>query len=140
MNCVLLQGNRRCNPISSYWLIRTPVRFGRGDKLDGHQGDDRLEPLGTVLHASLLGEYMPQDNQGLFLTRGNGILLRRSTWFYKARSRDDSVIRKRIREIAQTRVRYGCQRIFTLLRREGWRDNHKRIHRLYRLEGLNLRS
>lgn len=51
-----------------------------------------------------------------------------------------SVLRKRIREIAQTRVRYGCQRIFTLLRREGWRDNHKRVHRLYRLEGLNLRS
>ena len=68
------------------------------------------------------------------------VLLRRSTWFYKARSRDDSVIRKRIREIAETRVRYGCQRIFTLLRWEGWRDNHKRIHRLYRLEGLNLRS
>lgn len=68
------------------------------------------------------------------------VLLQRSTWFYKAHSRDDSVIRKRIREIAETRVRYGCQRIFTLLRREGWRDNHKRIHRLYRLEGLNLRS
>lgn len=68
------------------------------------------------------------------------LLLRRSTWFYKARRRDDSVLRKRIREIAETRVRYGCQRIFTLLRREGWRDNHKRVHRLYRLEGLNLRS
>jgi putative transposase len=55
------------------------------------------------------------------------LLLRRSTarrpgWFYKAHRRDDSVLRKRIREIAETRVRYGCQRIFTLLRREGWRD------------------
>ncbi len=47
------------------------------------------------------------------------ILLSRSTWHYKARDRDDSVPRARIREIAQTRVRYGCQRIFTLLRREG---------------------
>jgi putative transposase len=65
---------------------------------------------------------------------------RRPGWFYKARRRDDSVLRKRIREIAETRVRYGCQRIFTLLRREGWRDNHKRVHRLYRLEGLNLRN
>lgn len=67
-------------------------------------------------------------------------MLRRSTWLYKAHRRDDSVLRKRIREIAETRVRYGCQRIFTLLRREGWRDNHKRVQRLYRLEGLNLRS
>ena len=47
------------------------------------------------------------------------VLLGRSTWHYKARHRDDSILRKRIREIAQTRVRYGGQRIFTLLRREG---------------------
>ena len=38
------------------------------------------------------------------------------------------------------RVRYGFWRIFTLLRREGWQDNHKRVHRLYQLEGLNLRT
>jgi len=29
---------------------------------------------------------------------------------------------------------------FVLLRREGWRDNHKRVHRLYKEEGLNLRT
>lgn len=45
-----------------------------------------------------------------------------------------------MREIAEVRVRYGMWRIYTLLRREGWKDNHKRIHRLYKLEGLNLRS
>ena len=38
------------------------------------------------------------------------------------------------------RIRYGYQRLHTLLRREGWPDNHKRVHRLYYLEGLNLRS
>lgn len=31
-------------------------------------------------------------------------------------------------------------RIYTLLRREGWQDNHKRVHRIYKEEGLNLRS
>jgi putative transposase len=45
----------------------------------------------------------------------------------------------RIRDIASTRVRYGYRRIYVLLRREGWKVNHKRVHRLYRLEGLNLR-
>jgi putative transposase len=45
-----------------------------------------------------------------------------------------------MREIAGVRVRYGFWRIFTLLRREGWNDNHKRVHRLYKIEGLNLRN
>jgi len=40
----------------------------------------------------------------------------------------------------QTRVRYGARRIHILLRREGWKINHKRVHRLYVLAGLNLRS
>jgi transposase InsO family protein len=46
----------------------------------------------------------------------------------------------RIREIATVRVRYGYQRIHVLLRREGWMINRKRVYRLYKLEGLNLRS
>lgn len=45
-----------------------------------------------------------------------------------------------MREIAETRVRYGFWRIQVLLRREGWKDNHKRTYRIYKEEGLNLRS
>ncbi len=45
----------------------------------------------------------------------------------------------RIREIAYARPRYGATRIGILLRREGWRVNHKRVHRLYCLEGLQVR-
>jgi putative transposase len=45
----------------------------------------------------------------------------------------------RIRDIAQARPRFGYVRIWIMLRREGWRDNKKRVHRLYRLEGLQVR-
>ena len=45
----------------------------------------------------------------------------------------------RIREIAQARPRFGYVRIWIMLRREGWPDNKKRVHRLYRLEGLQVR-
>lgn len=45
----------------------------------------------------------------------------------------------RIREIAETRIRYGCPRIHIQLRREGWQANHKKMHRIYCLEGLSLR-
>jgi putative transposase len=62
-----------------------------------------------------------------------------NTWYYKSQARDASALRMRIREIAQARPRFGYTRIWILLRREGWRDNKKRIHRLYRLEGLQVR-
>ena len=60
----------------------------------------------------------------------------RRTHRYKS-IRDDQVpLRKRIKEIAEARVRYGYRRIHVLLRREGWAVNVKRVHRLYRMEGL----
>lgn len=48
-------------------------------------------------------------------------------------------MRMRIREIAMSRPRFGYQRIHVVLRREGWKVNRKRVHRLYRLEGLQVR-
>jgi putative transposase len=66
--------------------------------------------------------------------------LQRASFAYQPHRRDDTVLRQRLRELAQVRVRYGSQRLYILLRREGWPDNHKRVHRLYCLEGLNLRS
>ena len=36
-------------------------------------------------------------------------------------------------------MRYGYRRLHILLRREGWRVNHKRVYRLYREEGLGIR-
>ena len=52
---------------------------------------------------------------------------------------DDSALLLRIREITETRVHYGYRRVHVMLRREGWRDNHKRIYRLYSEQGLSLR-
>ena len=36
-------------------------------------------------------------------------------------------------------MRYSYFRIYILLRREGWRINHKRVYRLYRAAGLSMR-
>ena len=67
-------------------------------------------------------------------------MIHRSLWYYKPHGLDDMAIRRRILEISQVRVRYGVKRIFVLLRREGWRDSFNRIYRIYKEEGLNLRT
>jgi putative transposase len=64
----------------------------------------------------------------------------RSSYHYKGKRRPQAVLIKRIQEIAETRVRYGYRRIHVLLRREGWRVNAKRVWRLYREMGLQLRN
>ena len=63
-----------------------------------------------------------------------------SVYHYKSKRTPDTALRQRIKEIAATRMRYGYQRIHVLLRREGWLVNHKKVHRIYKEEGLNLRS
>jgi putative transposase len=68
------------------------------------------------------------------------VMLYRSAWYYQNHRREDRPVRQRIKEIAAARVRYGYNRIHILLRREGWKDNRKRVRRIYREEGLNLRS
>lgn len=63
----------------------------------------------------------------------------RATYHYRSVRADQAVLCKRIREIAETRARYGYRRVHIVLRREGWRVNVKRVRRLYCLEGLQLR-
>lgn len=65
--------------------------------------------------------------------------LSRTAWYRHSRAKDQTALRMRIREIARDRPRYGATRIGVLLRREGWRVNKKRVHRLYCLEGLQVR-
>ena len=64
--------------------------------------------------------------------------LQRSVYYYKS-VKDDRVLRQRIRDIAEVRVRYGYWRIYILLRREGWHVNHKKVYRIYCEDGLHLR-
>ena len=66
-------------------------------------------------------------------------MLRRSTWYRRSHAKDQTTLRMRIRELALSRPRFGYLRIHVLLRREGWAINHKRVHRLYRLDGLQVR-
>ena len=50
----------------------------------------------------------------------------------------EAELRERIRTLARQNKRYGCPRITEQLRREGMKVNHKRVHRIWKDEGLAL--
>jgi len=65
--------------------------------------------------------------------------LPRSLARYIARCRkDEAELIKKIHELAIRHSRYGYRRITVLLRREGWKINKKRVHRIWKSEGLGL--
>jgi len=63
-----------------------------------------------------------------------------STYHYKSRRRGQADLEHRIKEIAETRMRYGYRRVHVVLQREGWMTNIKRTYRLYTAQGLQLRN
>ena len=64
----------------------------------------------------------------------------RSTDPYESHHPPQAVLKKRILEIAQTRVRYDYRRMHVLLGHEGWQANVKHVYRLYSDEGRQLRN
>ncbi len=65
-----------------------------------------------------------------------GIL--RSSCRYASRRADEKELRECLVKLAAERPRYGYRRLCDLLRRERL-INHKRVHRLYRAEGLTVK-
>jgi len=63
----------------------------------------------------------------------------RNTLRYDPGPDKDEELRRRMKEIAEQRRRFGCRRLHVLLKREGLVKNHKRTERLYREENLALR-
>lgn len=65
--------------------------------------------------------------------------LDRSTFQYQKGDGGDEPLRKRLRELAGERRRFGYRRLGILLEREGLRANHKKIFRLYTEERLAVK-
>jgi putative transposase len=65
--------------------------------------------------------------------------LQRSTKRLKPVANDDDAMKARLKELAAQRPRFGQRRLWRLMRRSGVIINHKRVERLYREEGLQVR-
>lgn len=64
----------------------------------------------------------------------------RKSFRYASTRADDGDIRKRLRELASERRRFGYRRLGLLLAREGVEMNHKKLYRLYKEERLVVRK
>ena len=62
------------------------------------------------------------------------------TFCYQAKREGDEAIRRRLRELAGERRRFGYRRLHLLLCREGKRLNRKKLYRLYKEERLTVRK
>ena len=63
----------------------------------------------------------------------------RSTYRYEPRPDRNAQLREALLMLAKQQPRYGYRRLWALLVRQGWEVDVKRIHRLYKAEGLMVR-
>jgi putative transposase len=63
----------------------------------------------------------------------------RSTARYRTRRGDDEAVRRRLRQLAAERPRFGYRRLPMLVRREGLLVNHTRVERRSRIEQVGVR-
>jgi putative transposase len=82
-------------------------------------------------------EVFQQPQAGI--TRACRVLnLSKSVYYYQSHQ-DNQVVEEALREKAEQHPREGFWKAYGRLRQEGKRWNHKRVHRIYKALGLNLR-
>ena len=64
----------------------------------------------------------------------------RSSAWYPLKGRNDDELRSRLKSLAERYPRYGYPTLHDMLRQEGLVQNAKRTYRLYREEGLQVRT
>lgn len=64
----------------------------------------------------------------------------RSTYQYQSCRTYSADLKSRIKGICETHIRYGYRRVYFILHRDGWLVNKKKVYRLYRELGLQLRN
>ena len=80
------------------------------------------------------------DPQGMFGFAVRSLNLSLPVASHRSGLCEPAFVKKRIKEICETHVRYGYRRVYYIQRRDGWHVNMKKVYRLYRELGLQLRN
>jgi putative transposase len=67
------------------------------------------------------------------------VRLSRSRWYHWSQRASDGPLATALAAKAAERPRWGYRRLHILLARDGWRVNHKRVRRVYRASGLQVK-
>jgi putative transposase len=82
-----------------------------------------------------------RERYGVSFRRACGLMqIGPSSYYYRGSSRGDQDLREALREAALKRRRWGYRMLAEVLRRNGFEDNHKRVYRVYREEGLQVKA
>lgn len=74
------------------------------------------------------------------LRRACGLMqIQMSSYYYRHRPRPDETLRAALKEAAAKRRRWGYRMLAVLMERQGFKDNLKRIYRVYREEKLQVK-
>lgn len=93
------------------------------------------EPVKREAVAYLRAEHGLSERRACHIVGADRTMIR-----YRSQRAPDTVLRSRLRDLANERRRFGYRRLFVLLRREGEPSGINRIYRLYREEGLTVRK
>lgn len=105
------------------------------------------EALKEVIAKNALGpaekrdlvDHMGQEH-GLSVRQSCAALrLSRTVYGYRPALWDDLLVIEALLQLAERYPRYGSGKLFAVVRRHGYRWNHKRVYRVYCLLKLNLR-
>jgi putative transposase len=78
---------------------------------------------------------------GMSVNRASRICaLSRSMYYRAPKKKDDDIIREELSKLAKEHIRWGFKKMQATLRRSGQPWNHKRVRRIYRALGLNIRK
>ena len=64
----------------------------------------------------------------------------RASYRYEAKEKNDEPFRSAIRSFAQSRPRFGYKRIMVLMQRAGYKIGKNKTYRIYKEEGLQVRT
>ena len=62
-----------------------------------------------------------------------------SVYYYRCKRTDDKQLIELLDQLAESHPTYGFRKLFKMIRKQGYVYNHKRVYRVYKQLGLNIR-